>query len=297
MHGVEDHISRRMEWETVPGTLSLTALSILASPLQTPNAPSSSGSMDDIGWEMVPGTLSLTAPRILASPLQTPKASSSSGSMDGMLSPLQASSQQHGLFPYLGTAYGAEQLIEVSTHQLHQTPTFGPFLGYSPDQDLTNCWGYGQLSASPVDQCAVAPWTGQSDNLTPVLHEPPNPEGPAKRAMVTTQSQAQLTTNKSRKDSNHNSPSRKKGYSSLDRQAYRAYHREVGRRTRKKDREERARMEAATKDLEQVHASLVARERALMEERLALREELYLHARMCNDERIVSYLASTAQPM
>lgn len=56
-------------------------------------------------------------------------------------------------------------------------------------------------------------------------------------------------------------------------------------------------MEAATKDLEQVHADLMARERALMEERLALREELYLHARMCNDERIVNYLASTAQPM
>jgi hypothetical protein len=56
-------------------------------------------------------------------------------------------------------------------------------------------------------------------------------------------------------------------------------------------------MEAATRDLEQVHASLMARERALMEERLALREELYLHARMCNDEQIVQYLAPTARPM
>lgn len=264
MHGVEDHIWGRMEWETVPETLSLTALSILESPLQTPKASPSSGS---------------------------------SSSMDGMLSPPQASSQQHGLFPYLGTTYGTAQHIEVSTPQLHQTPTFGPYLGYSTEQNFTSLWGYGQLSASPVDQFALAPWVGQSNNLTPVLHEPPNPEGPANRAMSTAQSQSQPTTGESRQDSDRSSPSRDKGYSSLDRQAYRAYHRQAGDRRRKKARGKMAQMEAATRELEQVHTSLMARERALVEERLALREELYLHARMCNDERIVNYLASTAGPM
>ena len=107
--------------------------------------------------------------------------------------------------------------------------------------------------------------------------------------MTPAQPQSQVKANKSRQDS-------RKGYNPLDRQAYRAYHRKIGARIRKKDREEREQMEAATKDLEQVNANLVARTRALMEERLALRAALRQHARMCNDERITNYLALTARP-
>jgi len=201
------------------------------------------------------------------------------------------------LFPYMGTTHETAQPTEPSTHQLHQAPEFGPYLGHSLEQDLTNCWEYSQISASPVDQYTLAPWISQINNLTLGLHEPPNPEGPTKQAMTPTRPQSQVKANKSRQDSNLHSPGREKCHSPLDRQAYRAYHREVGMRNRKKDREKRERMEAATRHLEQIHASLMARERALMEERLALREELYQHARMCNDERIVNYLASTARPM
>jgi len=193
------------------------------------------------------------------------------------------------LFPYMGTTHETAQPTEPSTHQLHQAPTFEPYLGYSLEQDLTNYWGYGQISTSPVDQFTLAPWISQINNLTPTLHEPPNPEPPAKRAITPTQPQSQVKANKSRQDS-------RKGYNPLDRQAYRAYHRKIGARIRKKDREEREQMEAATKDLEQVNANLVARTRALMEERLALRAALRQHARMCNDERITNYLALTARP-
>ncbi|KAK0753518.1 hypothetical protein B0T18DRAFT_16930 [Schizothecium vesticola] len=212
----------------------------------------------------------------LVSPLQTPEASSSSAPIDEML------------FPYMGTTHEtAQPPIEPSTHQLYQAPTFGPCLGYSLEQDLTNYWGYGQISALPVDQI---------NNLTPALHEPPNPEGPMKRAITWTEPQTQVEANKSRQDSNRHSPARKKGPGPRNREAYRAYHRAVGRRHREKEWKERERLEAATKDLERANANLVTRARALMEERLALREELHQHTWMCNDERIVNYLAATVRP-
>jgi hypothetical protein len=139
---------------------------------------------------------------------------------------------------------------------------------------VTNRWGYGQISASPDDQYTLAPWIGQSNDLTSALHRPPNPEGLTKQGIALTQPQAQVTTTKSRQDSSRHSLGREKGYSPLDWQAYQAYHREIGMRNRKKDREKRERMEAATRHLEQVHASLMARETALMEEAPTARPNL-----------------------
>ncbi len=68
-------------------------------------------------------------------------------------------------------------------------------------------------------------------------------------------------------------------------------------RNRKKEREERERMESMTKTLELEHESLVAWEKALVKERLELREQLYLHAEVCNNGKheIVDYLNSTTR--
>lgn len=76
----------------------------------------------------------------------------------------------------------------------------------------------------------------------------------------------------------------------------RAYHREVGMRNRQKERKDKERFEAASKGLESLNAELVAEERALTAEKLALRQQLFLHA-FCNDTHIGEYLRLTSDQM
>ncbi|KAK3363307.1 hypothetical protein B0T25DRAFT_513354 [Lasiosphaeria hispida] len=77
--------------------------------------------------------------------------------------------------------------------------------------------------------------------------------------------------------------------------AFRAYHREVGTKGRLREREEKERIESATRDLEDLNADLIAQEKALTEEKLALKEELFRHAAYCNDSAISDYLTYTAK--
>ena len=78
------------------------------------------------------------------------------------------------------------------------------------------------------------------------------------------------------------------------RDKYREYHREAGMRSRLKERRRKELFEHRTKDLQVLNAELVAEERALVNEKMALMEELFLHA-ACNDRVIDEYLAFAAQ--
>lgn len=62
----------------------------------------------------------------------------------------------------------------------------------------------------------------------------------------------------------------------------RAYHREVGARNRQKEKEERARFELQTQELEKVNAELVAEEKSLATQKLLLVNELFCHYSQCN---------------
>jgi len=67
-------------------------------------------------------------------------------------------------------------------------------------------------------------------------------------------------------------------------------------RNRQKERKDKERFEAASKGLESLNAELVAEERALTAEKLALRQQLFLHA-FCNDTHIGEYLRLTSDQM
>ncbi|KAK1837116.1 hypothetical protein QBC39DRAFT_3916 [Podospora conica] len=182
--------------------------------------------------------------------------------------------------PTTTPSFGSMDLVLLPRQLYPQQPDFVPYMGTSATAQPIETSTY----QVPTLQYASAPWDGHNTSLIPSLHGPFHPE------TFTAPMQIPITTSPSQQDSKRCAQGRKKA-------AYLAYHRAAGTRSRQKKRDNTKNMEAATRDMEQAHASLIAREKALTEERLVLREELYKHARMCNDERIVKYLASTAGPI